>query len=196
MKWPALVLAVVLWWPSLVWAQGVWNRMIPGTFEPSVAAAVRQCEEQERVSVSDRLTPVHCLRLRQHLVANTCDVIPAVADGLRLAFMSERGGILRNVEKRIGRAHRALRCDLGDGVFAYYFTGEPGVRGNNLGLVFTDPPPRGRWSPSDTLQPGVPGFSLPGVYIDRPCNCDLNLQGLYFPGQVPNPATGGAWRCD
>lgn len=196
MKWPALLLAVVLWWPTAVLAQGVWSRMTPATFEPTTAAAVRQCEAQARESASDRLTLAHCVTLRNHLVANTCDVEPAVADGLRLAFMSERGGILHNVVKRIGRAHRALRCDLGDGVIAYYFTGEPGISCNNVGIVFTDLPPRCRWVPSETIQPGVPGFYLPGVYIDNPCNCDLNLLGQNFPGQASNPATGGALRCD
>lgn len=177
-------------------SRGMWTNMVPNHFPEATPERARdQCLQQARQDANDALTTERCDRLRDMLLHQVCTVV-SVPDGVMFDFMNEPGRVRRNVTKRLGRNDRALQCDLGDGVVAHYFTGEPGRSCNNLAIMFTAQRPLVcRQVPVDTISPGVPGFYLPGVFIDRPCNCDLNLRGIYDSGRPPHPATGTMQVC-
>jgi hypothetical protein len=177
-------------------SRSVWSHMVPSHFpEASPAMARDQCRRQANLDSGDALTLARCDLLYDMLQRGACRPVP-VPDGVTFDFMSEPTSVLRHVTKRLGRMDTALQCDLGDGVIAHYFTGEPGRSCNNLGIMITARPLVCRQVQVETMSPGVPGFYQPGVFIDRPCNCDLNLQGMYDPGRPPSSTTSTLMRCE
>lgn len=119
---------------------GHWTKMVPNSFKADTKSAMEQCKQVANQHLHDRLVPAMCDVLEQKLKANTCKVWDAVADGVVYDFMHGHEGGRRivkyNVEKRLGRTDRALECDLGQGVYAHWYTGENKKSCNNLGIVF------------------------------------------------------------
>ena len=126
-----------------------------------------------------------------------------VPDGVVHNFMNGRQNgksfVTRTVMKKLGRTDRALLCDLGGGVHAYWYTGVQGQSCNNVGfsfvipvipLVFAPPEP-----PPPTPKPKCkvvairqqdvpPGFTfVPGVYLPPGC-CPECSPGMYIQGLV------------
>ena len=128
-------------------ATGVWTKMTPSTFEGTVKSAVEQCLRDAAIEPNDLLTPERCQKMQSLLAAGQCqDVL--VPDGVVHDYMngrtSGRSFVTRNVKKQLGRSDRALLCELGGGVHAYWYTGIRGQSCNNVGitiLVPTPPPP-------------------------------------------------------
>jgi hypothetical protein len=175
-----------------------WRRMNVDSFPRTSDAAIAQCERDARHSASDRLTLAHCTTFRQKLEAGQCAQV-AVADGQGYAYMNGPGRVYPGMVKRTGRADVAVRCDLGNGIYADWYNGQPGVSCFNVGIIIgivpaiaiVDEPeplveqpvaPRCRMvTVSRQTQPSQ-GLFLPAVYLPG-CSCcgPLYVNGLYIP---------------
>lgn len=117
--------------------KGEWRKMNPSTFPGTTDSALEQCRRAMRADRTGRLTAEKCKQFESMLRVGFCEVV-TVPDGIVHDFMNQRVGgqstLLPNVVKRIGRTDRAQLCDLGDGVFAYWYTGD-GSSCNNVGIT-------------------------------------------------------------
>ncbi len=120
-----------------------WRVMNRTTFPSTAVAAVQQCRSNVALSDTDPLDGVKCDRLQEMLSAGQCRSV-SVPDGIVLDILNgNRDGrrhAYRSARKALGRDDQALHCDAGGGVHFYWFTGE-NRSCNNLGVVFTTPPP-------------------------------------------------------
>lgn len=180
---------------SAAWAQtslpssdypvrGIWKDMHPSSFEGTLKSVAEQCLRDEAVSNHDPLTKEKCRLLVEMLKNNQCtvemvrdDIVFDILNG-RMAGQSH---VWFNMQKSIGREDRALLCDLGDGVFSYWFTGVRGQSCNNLAFVFKrqpvvvpEPPqpvviqPEQHMPYTGVVRSGSVEY-LPGVNIDSCC---------------------------
>lgn len=182
-------------------AKADWRAMRPSSFAGTIASAVEQCERDAALVADDLLTPERCGRFRTLLQGGDCLTV-MVPDGIVHDFMNGRENgrsfVTRNVKKKIGREDRALVCDLGAGVYAYWYTGIKNVSCNNVGfsiviptipLVVTPPeppkPPKPKCKVVAIRQQDVPqGFTfLPGVYLPPGC-CPECQPGMYIQSLV------------
>lgn len=119
---------------------GKWIVMHPTTFPAMISSAWDQCRRDANVSESDALTLDKCTVLEQKLSDKTC-LIKQVPDKIVFDLLNgPNGGIWQDREKATGREDRALLCDLGDGVYAYWFTGVAKQSCNNIAIVLPPPP--------------------------------------------------------
>jgi len=119
---------------------GKWTVMHPATFPARISSALDQCNRDANVSESDALTLDKCLMLEKKLSDKTC-LTKQVPDKIVFDLLNgPNGGIWQDREKATGRLDRALLCDLGDGVYAYWFTGVSKQSCNNIAIVL--PPPK------------------------------------------------------
>ncbi len=183
-------------------AAGEWRVMRPSSFNGTIASAVEQCERDAALVADDLLTPERCVRLRTMLSGNQCAEV-MVEDGIVHDFMNGRQNgksfVTKNVKKSLGRKDRALLCDLGAGVYAYWYTGVRGVSCNNIGISIVIPrmplappePPKPEPEPECQVvairhEDLPPGFKfLPGVYLPPGCcpECQpgMYIQALFLP---------------
>lgn len=124
--------------------QDRWENMVESSFRGTVKDALRQCYRNADVSADDALTPLKCALLGEMLTAGECSVVQ-VPDGVVFDILN---GLLAGeshmwflMEKQLGRLDRALLCDVGNGVHAYWFTGIVGQSCNNLAFAMLPPPP-------------------------------------------------------
>ena len=132
-------------------ALGQWMKMRPSSFFGTVDSAIEQCSRNAALRSDDLLTPEKCQSFRQKLERHEYNVV-MVHDGVVHDLMNGRqngqSSVTFNVEKSLGRLDRALLVDLGDGVFAYWYTGVLKVSCNNVAFsivrpeVVTIEPPR------------------------------------------------------
>lgn len=134
-----------------------WQKMHASSFVGTVSDLVRQCRAQSIIDMNDSLTMEKCLSLEALAIFDK-GVVVSVPDGVVFTFMQGRVAgksvTLKNIEKKLGREDKALWFYLGDGVHAYWFTGEKGVSCNNLAIVLPLKP-----KPEPKLEP------KPAVYI-------------------------------
>lgn len=124
----------------------LWKNMHASSYQGTIDSALLQCYNS--VFVASYLDSSKCQRLGDMLKKELCMEV-LVEDGLRLDHLNGRvngnpkgeSKTWSNQEKATGRLDRALWCDLGDGVHAYWFTGVLGQSCNNVGFVFRSPPP-------------------------------------------------------
>ncbi len=122
---------------------GKWIVMHPTSFPAMISSAWDQCRRDANVSESDALTLDKCTVLEQKLSNKAC-LTEQVPDGIVFDFLSGlsdgKSSIWQTREKATGREDRALLCDLGEGVYAYWFTGVPKQSCNNIAIVLPPPP--------------------------------------------------------
>lgn len=127
---------------SLAEPQGEWERMNPSSFKGTVSDLFRQCVAQAAKNKEDRLTSAKCDLLKELATAKLGESV-LVKDGTSFTFLQGRvGGVSKTLPERVkklGRYDKALLFDLGDDVYAYWFTGDRGRSCNNLATVL--PPP-------------------------------------------------------
>lgn len=129
-------------------ATGEWTVMRPSSFPGTIASAVEQCERDAALRTDDLFTRQHCIRFRTMLTGNECREV-MVPDGIVHDHMNAyRARVTHNVVKKTGRLDRALLCNLGGGVFGYWYTGVKGQSCNNVAisivvprLTYAPPPP-------------------------------------------------------
>jgi hypothetical protein len=118
--------------------QGVWDKMRPSSFAGTVDNVVEQCLRNV-MEVPGDLTEGDCLKLESLLRAGKCES-RLVQDGIVFDLMNGRQGNRSrswpDYLKQLGESSRAQFCDLGEDLYAYWFTGDLGVSCNNLGWVF------------------------------------------------------------
>ncbi len=182
-----------------------WKKMHPSTFDLSIEAVEYQCKRAEPTETW--LTPKHCTLLTEMLEAKQCPEV-FVPDGVRLDRLLGRvnGGKGKSQpwakqDKQTGRLDRALLCDLGDGVYSYWFTGDKGKSCNNVAFTYSPPPPpkpappppsipvevvpapppspQGKWVcvnvPIGEVVPSVVGHQLEGFVVRDKCCCGNDL---------------------
>lgn len=177
----------------------LWLTMHADSYLGTIDSALSQC--YNTVFVADYLNSSKCQLFGEMLESGQC-MEDLVKDGTRLTHMNGRvngdpkgeSKAWTNQEKATGRLDRALLCELGDGVSAYWFTGVPGQSCNNVGFVYNEPevvefvppppPPTVVTQPqrymqhtgvvrSDSVQ-YVSGVTVPGC-----CGqCDLNIPSV------------------
>ncbi len=149
----ALMVPIFLCWGSKAQAEelptsetpasSVWSYMTPSSFHSTVASAIEQCERTARTDLSGRLELSQCESLKQLLEGNQCEV-KMVKDGIVFDRMNGRinnnSMVTSNIVKRLGREDRALLCNLGNQVYAYWFIGEKKKSCNNVGFVYAAKP--------------------------------------------------------
>lgn len=187
----AMVIASAVGHPSAAQAEGAWSTMIPNHFPDSSPANARnQCLRAAAISATDALTPLQCEQLFTMLTNGSCSAV-FVPDGTKFAYLGEPERILQGVTKQTGRLDRAVSCDLGNGIIAYYFVGVPGQSCNNLGIRILR-----RFCPqvsTDTMSYGSPGHYQQGVTVN---GClPLNVPSLYLPGRPSGVTTSIVGQC-
>lgn len=171
--------------------KGVWETMVPSSFQGTIADALRQCKEQAGRNPADQLTVEKCFLMEAQLSAGQCEVVPQVPDGIVCDYLSGlqhgKSHVWQGMEKRLGRTDRALLCDLGDNVYTYWFTGIQGQSCNNICSVIEEPEAGELVCfdvPFDGGNDPHPGshFHLYGVYHPHACGstCGCN-DALYIP---------------
>ncbi|MCB9812561.1 hypothetical protein H6778_02800 [Candidatus Nomurabacteria bacterium] len=124
--------------------QGLWLNMIPKSYGEDIATVRKVCEQNAAISPVDALMKEKCNRLVRQLQAGECEVV-WVPDGIRLSLLNglqhSKPHTWFNMEKQTGRSDRALLCDLSEGLYSYWFTGDGAKSCNNLGFVFRPLPP-------------------------------------------------------
>jgi hypothetical protein len=124
-------------------AKGEWRKMHPGSFPATIASAVEQCYRVVKADPTGRLTAEKCEQFATQLKVGFCEKRMA-PDGIVHDFMNQRVGgkstLLHNVVKRTGRTDQALLCDLGDGVFASWYSGVKDESCENVGITYTKVP--------------------------------------------------------
>jgi hypothetical protein len=166
--------------------KSVWSSMRPTSFEPTVASALEQCLRAAKKDPADVLTEEKCDTFKQQLeVGEACRLV-WVPDGIGFDYMNGliRGSktVTENVKKSIGREDRARLCDLGDGVYAYWFVGDDGKSCNNVGIVIVAKPPE---EPVEEVPPGPPTVRwvcLKETFEQHYHGNDLHLPGMYVEG--------------
>lgn len=162
----------------------IWKNMHPSSYTVDMNSVREQCDRA--VPTENWLTAKHCELLPQIIAEGQCQIV-MVPDGIKLDRLLGRvngdpKGESRpwpRQEKQTGRLDRALLCDLGDGVSAYWFTGDPGRSCNNVGFVYVPPPeiplvlPRREMRHTGNV-PGDGSPYVPSVHI-RCGQCDLYL---------------------
>lgn len=177
-----------------------WHVMHPGSFPATPEAAEEACLLAAGVSAEDALTPESCTRFGEQLAAGSCEP-KMVTNGTVFDFMGfRRGGVTRvrpAVLKDIQAAdeHKAMLCDLGDGVWGFWFNGENGC--NNPAFVMLKPTPQMKmvckgqdlsrgappnevvYLPAFTVSCGACGetTNYPGLAYSRPVTSQLENQG-------------------
>lgn len=167
-----------------------WQKMNASSYEGTVPDLIRQCRAQAVLDVEDGLTMEKCLVLEELAKAGKGQVIsvPDEHEGQRVVFTFMQGRhngksvTLKNLGKELGREDRAVWFYLGNGVHAYWFTGERGVSCNNLAMVLLPPPvlpkptmhiPLKRKKFSDVVG-GSEVHVVPSVQL-RNCCCDTEV---------------------
>lgn len=121
-----------------------WRTMHPSSFDVDMFSVIEQCE---RARPTEKwLTSAHCQRLPELISNGKCSV-EWVPDGTRLDRLLGRvdgdsgkeSKAWARQEKQTGRKDRALLCDLGKGVYAYWFTGDKNKSCNNVAFVYIPP---------------------------------------------------------
>lgn len=176
-------------------AKGSWDHMIPSSFRGSLSSAFGQCQRDEAISPTDPLTPDKCDSFKAKLALGECRVV-SVPDGIVFDILNGRwggkSGFKFGMRKHTGREDRALLCDLGDGVWGYWFTGIHGQSCNNVAFVFvpkpvaTPAPPPPQPPPVRVYFGQVNSDTLayqPAVVLPH-CDCCGNTGVLYAPGFV------------
>lgn len=165
--------------------KGEWRKMHPSSFRATVRSAYRQCLRSARVSESDALTEAHCLTLRAELQKEAagddsqCREV-LVSDGVTFNYMNGHinghHGVTELVQKQLGRLDKATLCSLGDGVYSYWFRGDPGRSCNNVGFVILPKPKpaTGEWvcrlsSTGQVVSGGDQDLYLPSVNLPSCC---------------------------
>ncbi len=124
-------------------ATGLWIKMHPSSFAGTSKSAFEQCYRDAVLEKADPLTLEKCQEFQVMLERGLCESV-MVPDGVVHDFMNGRTNgqskVTRNVEKQIGRHDRALLCNLGDGVYGYWYTGIRGQSCNNVAFTFVVPP--------------------------------------------------------
>lgn len=122
---------------------GQWKHMQPSSHKATVADLMRQCNNNYDLSQTDPIDFSHCIQLEKMVEQKECKEV-LVPDGFRFDISNglEKGKSkpFAYVEKHTGRLDRALWCDLGNGVNAYWFTGVKKQSCNNLAWAFTQVP--------------------------------------------------------
>lgn len=170
--------------------EGVWDTMHKGTFEPTAEAAEGQYVRSAFKNKGDRLTEPKRQLMTQMLDDGLCPYVEGgVPDGIVFSLLNARRKgeptVLSNIVKKTGAAEEAQLCDLGDGVYAYRFTGEDRSC-NNVGFVFkkkpTPPPPVPKlvWVCKETsTDNSIPASTqyLQG-FTQEDCCCSVTVPGL------------------
>ncbi len=122
---------------------GSWKVMYPSSFAGSIDSAKEQCLTDAAISSTDVLTTEKCQILVDELTAKKCPIV-MLPDGIVLDYLNGRSRgqsvTFFNKKKQTGRDDRALLCDLGDGLSAYWFTGVKGQSCNNVAFVLPPVP--------------------------------------------------------
>lgn len=138
-------------------ATGLWTKMHPSSFSGTIKSAYDQCQRDADINVTDLLTPKKCQDFRDYLEHGLCEVV-MVPDGIVHDFMNGRTNskskVTFNIKKQTGRYDRAFMCNLGDGVYAYWYTGIRNQSCNNVAFSFEIPPPS--LPPVEVVTPPVP----------------------------------------
>jgi hypothetical protein len=172
---------------SSVETPNAWRVMNIDTFPRDVMSAVAQCERDARHNGSDRLTLAHCATFQQKLEQQECETV-AVADGQGYGFMNGRGRVYPGMVKRTGRSDIAVRCDLGDGIYADWFSGEPGKSCFNVGIIIGSVPVPMKMVANDPPANIIVNATPPRCrYVTRvrqsaAGNGGLFIQSLFLPG--------------
>lgn len=166
-----------------------WLKMNPTTFQVSHASVL---DQYVRVAeVDSRLTGAMRDRLARMLRAGEGEVVE-VPDGIVYDYLTGRvnggPGVYRTMRQALGRSHRALLFDLGDGVYVYWFTGEKGISCNNIGVVIVPPPVAYLPPPSPpkkscrvvarTIAAPPPTFTFYQSFVLPGCCCLTYIPGL------------------
>jgi hypothetical protein len=151
--WIAMVLALLALAPSARAQvlpssskphQSVWKRMTPTSFKPTNESALTQCNRAANADSHDALTLGKCQVFYGQLEERAGRSV-TVPDGIVFDFMNGRRNgrsfVSRGELKELGRIDKAVLYDLGDGVYIYYFVGDPGRSCNNVGVVIQSPEP-------------------------------------------------------
>ena len=190
-------------------ASGEWTKMRPSSFAGTVDSAVEQCGRNAALRSDDLLTPEKCEVYRQKLqgVEGRDYQIVMVRDGVVHDLMNARSNgqssVTFNVEKKLSRLDRALLVDLGDGVFAYWYTGILKVSCNNVAFSIVVPtvaqiaPPKLVAPPAKKCRivavPQAPSTAsttfLPGFVI--PTCCPTCTPPTFVPGMLQNGNNSG-----
>lgn len=119
--------------------RGDWEQMTPSSFRGTVEDALRQCNRNAAVSATDVLTPTKCERFGTQLQSGTQCQVVQVPDGVVFDILNGlrhgQSHMWFGMRKQLGRHDQAVLCDVGDGVWAYWFTGIPNQSCNNVAFV-------------------------------------------------------------
>jgi hypothetical protein len=155
-----------------------WTKMRKNSFPSTLGAVMKQCERTEKISEADSLTLEKCMLFVAMLAdGQQCRTV-AVPDGTVFDYMNYRSNgrssVQETVIKKLGdNVTPAILCDLGDHVYAYYFTGENGCQ--NVAFVLSPQPETipAKWMcrrETYTSSPSEFDMFLPGVLLPH-CNC-------------------------
>jgi len=156
-----------------------WTTMQAGSYESKPASARAQCEHVAEQSVSDALTSTECQRFESMLAAGQCDSVQ-VPDGIVHDYVNYKRPngqefVSVGVLKEHGSGTAAFLCDLGGGVFGYFYAGSP-KHCNNAAFVFIPSPPPLTQN-CEFVSRGVE--QQPSTYVSLP---GLYSSGIYVPG--------------
>lgn len=115
--------------------ENVWSVMNANSHPKTIQAARSQCDLDADISSVDRLTLEHCVVLEHKLVNNQCLNVE-VPDGIGHDYVNGRNSVARNTRKQTGRNDPALLCDVGDGVYIYWYMMDSEDSCNNLAITF------------------------------------------------------------
>lgn len=122
---------------------GRWDHMQSSSHEPTEDSLMGQCNNNYDLSLTDPLDFSHCIQLEKKVEQKECKSV-LVPDDFRFDILNglEKGKSkpFTYKEKHTGRLDRALWCDLGNGVNAFWFTGVKNQSCNNLAWTFTEVP--------------------------------------------------------
>lgn len=149
--------------------QGYWKNMIPKSYEGRVSDAFAVCLSNANISPLDALTRKKCSLLKYKLLTEECATV-SVPDGVTLDILNglRRGkpDVWYGMNKQTGRFDRAVLCDLEDGLYSYWFTGDPGKSCNNLSFVFNPQPTQSAKWVCRRVPIGIAIRSEPALQID------------------------------
>ena len=188
---------------------GTWLNMIPKSYGEDIETVFEVCVNNAKISPLDVLTLKKCQLLKTQLTNSQCsEVFMSDKDAVRLSILNGlKNGkpyTWYNMLKQTGHSDRALLCDLGDGLYSYWFTGDAGKSCNNLAFVFA--PPIQQWelvescpniSTSSNMLHSDDSLELDSL-IAEDCCCGYdeyvpNLGGLEFEDTLKS--SGGTEEC-